>query len=108
MAERRRVGELLDRHADAVMYEYAKNEKERDLMRGKIESSAQDWRRGRRTRGSILDIAYPTLPIINVRAYSNGIHAGFSAVDSSRSSSQSTGYGSSGGSFSGAGSSSRF
>ncbi|WP_413249398.1 DUF5129 domain-containing protein [Sinomonas flava] len=108
VAERRRVGELLDRHADAVMYEYAKNEKERDLMRGKLESSAQDWRRGRRTRGSILDIAYPTLPIINVMAYSNGINAGYSAVNSSRSSSQSTGYGSSGGSFSGAGSSSRF
>lgn len=106
-AQRERLGELLDRHAVAVIDEHAKNQRERDLMRKKLDASTDSWRTSHRTRGSILDVAYPTLPIISIVNFNSGIAAGYSAVDSSRSSS-STGYGGSGGSFSGSGSSSGF
>lgn len=106
-AEREKLGELLDRHAVAVIDEHAKNQKERDLMRQKLDASTSSWRSSHRTRGSILDVAYPQLPVISIVSFNSGISAGYSAVDSARSSS-STGYGGSGGSFSGSGSSSGF
>jgi hypothetical protein len=106
-AERERLGQLLDRHAVAVIDEHAKNQRERDLMRKKLDASTASWRAGHRTQGSILDVAYPGLPVISIVNFNSGISAGYSAVDSARSSS-STGYGGSGGSFSGSGSSSGF
>ncbi|AMM30750.1 hypothetical protein SA2016_0045 [Sinomonas atrocyanea] len=106
-AQRERIGALLGAHAEAVIDEHAKSQKERDLMRGKLEASTRSWRSTHRTQGSILDVAYPQLPVISIVSFNSGIAAGYSAVDSARSSS-STGYGSSGGSFSGSGSSSSF
>lgn len=107
-AQRERIGALLDAHAEAVIDEHAKNARERDLMRKKLKASTQSWRSTHRTQGSILDVAYPQLPVISIVSFNSGIAAGYSAVDSARSSSSSTGYGSSGGSFSGSGSSSGF
>jgi hypothetical protein len=107
-AQRERIGELLGAHAEAVIGAHAKNQKERDLMHRKLEASTRSWRSTHRTQGSILDVAYPQLPVISIWSFNTGIAAGYSAVDSARSSSSSTGYGSSGGSFSGSGSSSSF
>ncbi|GAB2755800.1 DUF5129 domain-containing protein [Sinomonas soli] len=107
-AQRERIGELLGAHAEAVVDAHAKNQKERDLMHRKLEASTRSWRSTHRTQGSILDVAYPQLPVVSIMSFNTGIAAGYSAVDSARSSSSSTGYGSSGGSFSGSGSSSGF
>ncbi|MDQ4491180.1 DUF5129 domain-containing protein [Sinomonas sp. ASV486] len=104
---RERLGEALDLHAEAVIRDHAKTDKERDLMRQKLDASRQTWRTTHRTQGSILDVAYPQLPVISIVSFSSGINSGYSAVDSARSSST-TGYGGSGGSFSGSGSSSGF
>jgi hypothetical protein len=104
--QRERMGSLLERHAEAVIDEHAKNRRERELMQRKLDASAQSWRTSHRTQGSILDVAYPQLPVVSIVSFTSGISAGYSAVDSARSSS--TGYGGSGGSFSGSGSSSGF
>lgn len=110
-AEREKTAELLEQHADAVIAANTRSDGEAELMRQKIEEAAQEQRHNRRYGASIVDIAYPRVPIISVTGFSGGVDAGRDAVQSSRASSSSgnsTGYGSSGGSFSGSGSSSRF
>ncbi|MDQ0707850.1 putative membrane protein YgcG [Arthrobacter woluwensis] len=113
-AEREQMADLLQRHADAVIAATTRSEREADLMREKIDAASASRPDTRRYNGSIVDIAFPRVPIISVINFGSGLDAGQQAVDSARSaassssSSSSTGYGSSGGSFSGSGSSSSF
>lgn len=112
--EREQMAELLQRHADAVIAATTRSEREAELMREKIDAASASRPDTRRYNGSIVDIAFPRVPIISVINFGSGLDAGQQAVDSARSaassssSSSSTGYGSSGGSFSGSGSSSSF
>jgi len=111
--EREKMAELLQQHAEAVIAANTRSAREAELMREKIDAASAAHPDARRYNGSIVDIAYPRVPIISVMNFGYGIDAGQRAVDTSRSSSSSsggssTGYGSSGGSFSGSGSSSSF
>ncbi|GGC95608.1 hypothetical protein GCM10011512_23300 [Tersicoccus solisilvae] len=110
-AAQRDLGTRLDVHADAVISDRTRDEKEADLMR----SALEDSRRGRgpqRRSSSIVRYSTADLRGFPVWMYVAGLHAGQSSVDHARSSSSSggstTGYGASGGSFSGSGSSSSF
>lgn len=112
-AEREQMADLLQRHADAVIAASTRSEREAGLMREKIDAVSASRPDTRRYNGSIVDVAFPRVPIISVINFGSGLDAGRQAVDSARSaasssSSSSTGYGSSGGSFSGSGSSSSF
>lgn len=113
-SEREQMAMLLQRHADAVIAASTRSEREADLMREKIDAASSSRPDTRRSNGSIVDVAFPRVPIISVINFGSGLDAGQHAVDSARSaassssSSSSTGYGSSGGSFSGSGSSSSF
>ncbi|MFD1213718.1 DUF5129 domain-containing protein [Arthrobacter sp. GCM10027362] len=103
---RREFSDLLKNHSETVIDGYAKDQKEAGLMRKDMEES---FRRGSQgARSTILDAAYPSYTFYSVVSFNSGFSAGQSSVDSSRSDSSTTGYGSSGGSFSGSGSSSSF
>lgn len=112
--EREQMATLLQQHAEAVIAANTRSEREAQLMREKIDAASTSRPDTRHYNGSIVDIAFPRVPIISVVNFGSGIDAGQHAVDSARSaassssSSSSTGYGSSGGSFSGSGSSSSF
>ena len=107
-ALRERLSGLLDRHATAVAGRFAKTSKERSTMDREFERARRA--EARTYQGSILDSVYSPGHFWTVVAFSRGYSSGQSSVESARAaaSSSSTGYGSSGGSFSGAGSSSRF
>jgi len=113
-ALRQQLSDALQQHAEASLAAYAKNEEERELMREKLE---EERRREQRPSGSILDTINPPGSYAGPIIFSTGYRSGTEAVESSRSAAAassssfgggSTGYGSSGGSFSGSGSSSRF
>lgn len=107
---RTRLTEMLDRHAEAAIDAFATSESERRKMREALESSRRQ--QDHRHDGSILDTVHAPGHFWTMVAFNNGYASGRSSVESARqaasSSSSTTGYGSSGGSFSGAGSSSRF
>lgn len=101
---RQELTTLLSNHAETVIGAFARDSKEEEMMRGKMQSAY----RPRRRRG-IIDNAYPAYTFITVGSFNQGYSSAQSSVTSAReSASSSTGYGSSGGSFSGSGSSSRF
>lgn len=114
-ALRQQLSDALQQHAEASLAAYAKSEEERDLMREKLE---EQRRREQRPSGSILDTINPPGSYAGPIIFSMGYRSGTEAVEHSRAAAAasssssfgggSTGYGSSGGSFSGSGSSSRF
>ena len=108
---RSRLAVLLQNHAGTVIEGYAKNEREAELMRKEMEA-AQDGlnHKGRRTyEPSILGTVYPSYNFFSVATFNSGFNTGVSSVSSARGGGGSTtGYGTSGGSFSGSGSSSNF
>ena len=90
------------------MAAFGKDDAERELLRDELRSHRGP---ARSARGSILDSALPADAYWTVVAFTTGHQAGERSVQDHRqaqSSSSGTGYGSSGGSFSGAGSSGRF
>ena len=108
---RQQLSELLRRHAYAVSDAYAKTQEEARMMRRAMDEA---FMRPSRRHNGILDSAYPGTMFISARSFGTGFSSGTSNVRSARqaaaaaASRPSTGYGSSGGSFSGSGSSSRF
>ncbi|OMH31160.1 hypothetical protein BGP79_08830 [Tersicoccus sp. Bi-70] len=105
----RDLGERMDLHADAVISDRARSEKEAGLMRDALENSRRGAGRQRRS-SSIVRYTDPQLTTFPVWMYVAGFSSGQSSIDHARSGSSggTTGYGSSGGSFSGSGSSSSF
>ena len=107
-AARERLSELLEKHAQTVISAQAKTASERTLMQKELDKATAQGRRDRSYRPGIVDTAFPAYFYYSVGTFNTGIQHGTSSVESARSSASSTGYGSSGGSFSGAGSSGRF
>ncbi|WP_426978166.1 DUF5129 domain-containing protein [Pseudarthrobacter sp. O4] len=107
---RTQLSELLKNHADTVISGFAKSEKEASLMRKEMESAqaGSKARYGRSYEPSILGTVYPSYYFFSVPTFNSGFNTGVSSVSSARGGSRTTGYGSSGGSFSGSGSSSSF
>lgn len=104
---RSRLTGLLEQQAASAASGFATSEKERSTMQTAFDESRRASSRSH--PGSILDSVHEPGHFWTVVAFSQGYSSGRSTVETARSSaSSSTGYGSSGGSFSGAGSSSRF
>lgn len=107
---RQQLSELLRQHAYAAAEAYTSSAAEQRTMRRAIDES---FSRSPHRRRGILDTSYPGTVFISTGMFSQGYSAGTSRVQSDRRAAEaasrpSTGYGSSGGSFSGSGSSSRF
>ena len=105
-ATRDQLSGRLDALAGAVARGFGENESEEDAM----ESAMREERSQRRTEPTIISYSYPSWTWFDVGSFRRGFSSGQQAVESSRSSSSggsTSGY-SGGGSFSGAGSSSRF
>ena len=110
-ATRSELSDLLKDHAKTVIAAQTKSGAERELMQKELDKAAQPRRRHRDGyRPGIVDTAFPAYFYYTAGSFNSGIQHGTSSVEQARSSAQSssTGYGSSGGSFSGAGSSGRF
>ncbi len=107
---RTRLSELLENHAETVIAAYARNDREAKMMRREMKGAREGTKagRGRTYEPSILGTVYPSYYFFSVPTFSTGIRSGVSDVSSARGGGGSTGYGSSGGSFSGSGSSSSF
>lgn len=108
---RQRLTELLRDHSQTVIGAVAKTNEEARMMRRSMDNSFQSQRRYH--RGGIVDTAFPSVVFFAPSSFSHGYRSGQSEVASARRAAEeasrpSTGYGSSGGSFSGSGSSSRF
>ncbi|WP_400158926.1 DUF5129 domain-containing protein [Arthrobacter sp. BPSS-3] len=105
---RTELTELLNRHAETVIEGFARTEREARLMRREMEE-ARSGTGGRKRPGyepSILGTVYPSTYFFSVPAFSSGFTTGVTSINSARGGT--TGYGVSGGSFSGSGSSSGF
>jgi uncharacterized membrane protein YgcG len=108
---RSRFSELLEDHAETVIEGFAKNEHEAHLMREKMETAHEglDHHRQRTYEPSILGTVYPSYQFFSVATFNSGFSTAVSSVNAARGGGGgTTGYGSSGGSFSGSGSSSGF
>lgn len=108
---RTRLSELLNNHAETVIKGYASDEREAKLMRREMENAKEGLERDhRRTyEPSILGTVYPSYYFFSVPMFDSGFKTGVSSVSTARGGGDTTtGYGSSGGSFSGSGSSSNF
>lgn len=107
---RTELSDLLKNHADTVIEGFARNEKEATLMRKEMESAqaGPKARYGRAYEPSILGTVYPSYYFLSVPTFNTGFNTGASNVSSARGGGSTTGYGDSGGSFSGSGSSSSF
>ena len=107
---RTHLSELLKNHADTVIDAFARNTKEAGLMRREMESAqaGTEAKYGRAYEPSILGTVYPSYYFFSVPSFNTGFDTGVSSVSSARGGGASTGYGSTGGSFSGSGSSSNF
>jgi uncharacterized membrane protein YgcG len=107
---RTRLSTLLENHASTVIAGFAKDDREAELMRTKMENArtgtVKDHRRPQEP--NILGAVYPSSYFISVAAFNSGLDSGFSSVSASRGGASTTGYGGTGGSFSGSGSSSSF
>ncbi|MFY9635034.1 MAG: DUF5129 domain-containing protein [Cellulosimicrobium cellulans] len=101
---------LLKNHAETVIEGFAKTDREATLMRKEMEDAQEGTdRQHRRTyEPSILGTVYPSYYFFSVPAFNTGLNTGVGSVNSARGGGATTGYGSSGGSFSGSGSSSSF
>lgn len=106
---RGRLTDLVRSVAEAEITAFSEDEEERRLLREDLHSGRAT---SRSARGSILDSTLPADAYWTVVAFNAGHRAGERSVEQHRqaeaSSSSGTGYGSSGGSFSGTGSSGRF
>lgn len=107
---RTRLSVLLKNHAETVIEAFAKNEREAKLMRQEMETAEEGLDHGQRRsyEPSILGTVYPSYYFFSVPTFTSGFNTGVSSVSSARGGGGTTGYGSSGGSFSGSGSSSSF
>lgn len=107
---RTRLAELLRKHADTVIEGFANNEREARLLRKEMESARMGLNSDhRRTfEPSILGTVYPRYYFFSVPTFNSGLNTGVSSVSTARGGAGTTGYGHSGGSFSGSGSSSNF
>lgn len=108
---RTRLSELLDNHAETVIKGYASDEREAKLMRKEMENARDGLERNHRRTNepSILGTVYPSYYFFSVPMFDSGFKTGVSSVSTARGGGgTTTGYGSSGGSFSGSGSSSNF
>lgn len=108
---RTHLSELLKNYADTVIDAFARTEKEAELMRKDMESAQAGTKAkyGRTYEPSILGTVYPSYYFFSVPTFNSGFNTGVSSVSSARGGGgATTGYGSSGGSFSGSGSSSSF
>lgn len=107
---RTRLAELLKSHAETVIAGYARDEREAKLMRREMDAAKDGTTagRGRAYEPSILGTVYPSSYFFSVPMFTTGFSSGVSDVSSARGGGGTTGYGSSGGSFSGSGSSSSF
>ena len=103
---RRELSSLLAHQAETVISGFAKTASEQKLMRSEMEMTAPVGRR----RHGIIDNAYPGYVFVSVGSFNRRYSSAQSRVESARRQAQrsSSGYGRSGGSFSGSGSSSRF
>lgn len=108
---RQELTELLRKHSETVIAEYAKDKSEAKLMREAMRAPTSG-RTGKTPATSILGSVYPANLFWSVIGFSSGFNSGRTSVQEARNTSSTggstTGYGSSGGSFSGSGSSSRF
>lgn len=106
---RTHLSTLLKNHADTVIDGFAKTEREAKVMRREMQN-AQDGLDHRRPsyEPSILGTVYPSYYFFSVPAFNSGLNTGVGSVSTARGGGGTTGYGSSGGSFSGSGSSSSF
>ncbi len=106
---RTHLSELLKNHADTLIDAFARNDKEAGLMRKEMDSAQAGTKAGygRAYEPSILGTVYPSYYFFSVPSFNSGFNTGVSSVSSARGGAI-TGYGSSGGSFSGSGSSSSF
>jgi uncharacterized membrane protein YgcG len=107
---RTHLTELLKDHADTVIAGFAKNEREANLMREGMDNAQAGTRakHGRAYEPSILGTVYPSYYFFSVPAFNTGFSTGVGSVSTARGGGSTTGYGASGGSFSGSGSSSSF
>jgi uncharacterized membrane protein YgcG len=107
---RTRLGGLLENHAATVIDGYAKTGREAELMRKEMAAAQEGLNHKRRSyEPSILGTVYPSYQFFSVATFNSGFNTGVSSVSSARGGDGSTtGYGSSGGSFSVSGSSSSF
>ena len=107
---RTRLAGLLENHAATVIDGYAKTGREAELMRKEMAAAQEGLNHKRRSyEPSILGTVYPSCQFFSVATFNSGFNTGVSSVSSARGGDGSTtGYGSSGGSFSGSGSSSSF
>ena len=107
---RTRLSELLKGHAETVIEGFAKTEHEAKLMRREMENAQDGLGHHQRQsyEPSILGTVYPSYYFFSVPAFNSGLNTGVSSVSSARGGGGTTGYGISGGSFSGSGSSSSF
>ncbi|MGM9470623.1 DUF5129 domain-containing protein [Pseudarthrobacter sp. YS3] len=107
---RTHLSTLLKNHAETVIEGFAKTEREAKLMRRDMESAQEGLDHGRRRNyePSILGTVYPSYYFFSVPVFNSGFNTGVGSVNTARGGGGTTGYGSSGGSFSGSGSSSSF
>lgn len=107
---RTHLTELLKNHADTVITGFATNEREAKLMRKEMESAQAGTKanHNRTYEPSILGTVYPSYYFFSVPAFNTGFSTGVGSVSTARGGGSTTGYGASGGSFSGSGSSSNF
>ncbi|PRA08352.1 hypothetical protein CQ010_17675 [Arthrobacter sp. MYb211] len=107
---RSQLTERLDAYASAQVEVYASSAEEKQEMHEALRHSRYDSTGASRS-GSILDVIYPASMFWRVNSYNAGYATGVNAVDTSREAASSSGVShgySGGGSFSGAGGSSRF
>jgi chromosome segregation ATPase len=106
---RTQLSSLLEDHAATVIAGFAKNEREAEVMRNKMETARKGTKNHRRPpQPNILGTIYPSYYFVSVPMFTSGLDSGVSSVTASRGGGATTGYGSTGGSFSGSGSSSSF
>jgi uncharacterized membrane protein YgcG len=101
---------LLKNHAETVIDGFARTEREAKLMRREMINAQDglDHHQRRSYEPSILGTVYPSYYFFSVPAFNAGLNTGVGSVSPARGGGGTTGYGSSGGSFSGSGSSSSF
>lgn len=107
---RTHLSTLLKNHAETVIEGFARTEREANLMRREMQTAQEGLDHGRRRtyEPSILGTVYPSYYFFSVPVFNSGFNTGVGSVNSARGGGGTTGYGSSGGSFSGSGSSSSF
>lgn len=99
------LSDRFEAYAEAVIEAYAESDDERDTLR---EQMAESRRSADRPHAGILEVSHPATLLLHSAVFTGWYTAGTSAVDAARGSGTATGYGPTGGGFSGTGSSSSF